>query len=68
MRRSGISVHPDPFEEDVTEKLLLETVEQLNNDPEIDGFIVQLPLPRTSTSKKSSKPSPPRKMWTASTL
>jgi methylenetetrahydrofolate dehydrogenase (NADP+) / methenyltetrahydrofolate cyclohydrolase len=33
------------FESDITEKELLETVEFLNNDPEIDGFIVQLPLP-----------------------
>jgi methylenetetrahydrofolate dehydrogenase (NADP+) / methenyltetrahydrofolate cyclohydrolase len=33
------------FENDITEKELLETVEFLNNDPEIDGFIVQLPLP-----------------------
>jgi len=40
------------FEEDVTEKLLLETVEQLNNDPEIDGFIVQLPLPRHINEQK----------------
>jgi len=28
-----------------TQKELLETVEFLNNDPEVDGFIVQLPLP-----------------------
>lgn len=34
------------MEEDVTEGELLETVERLNNDSEIDGFIVQLPLPR----------------------
>ncbi len=33
------------FESDITEKELLETVEFLNNDPEVDGFIVQLPLP-----------------------
>ncbi len=33
------------FEEDVTEEELLQSVEKLNNDPEIDGFIVQLPLP-----------------------
>lgn len=33
------------FESDIAEKELLETVEFLNNDPEVDGFIVQLPLP-----------------------
>lgn len=34
------------FENDVTEETLLETIEQLNNDNDVDGFIVQLPLPR----------------------
>lgn len=34
------------FEESVTEKELLQAVEKLNHDPEVDGFIVQLPLPR----------------------
>lgn len=29
----------------VSEEEVLQIVEQLNNDPEIDGFIVQLPLP-----------------------
>ena len=29
-----------------TEKELLDTVEFLNNDPEIDGYIIQLPLPK----------------------
>lgn len=29
----------------ITEKKLLEVVDFLNNDPDIDGFIVQLPLP-----------------------
>ena len=33
------------FDEDVSEQELLDQVERLNNDPDIDGFIVQLPLP-----------------------
>ncbi|HOS89463.1 MAG TPA: tetrahydrofolate dehydrogenase/cyclohydrolase catalytic domain-containing protein [Prolixibacteraceae bacterium] len=33
------------FEEDVREEVLLEAVDRLNRDREIDGFIVQLPLP-----------------------
>ena len=33
------------YEADVTEKELLAKVEELNNDADIDGFIVQLPLP-----------------------
>lgn len=32
--------------ETTTERQLLETIEFLNNDPDIDGFIVQLPLPK----------------------
>lgn len=32
--------------ESTTEKQLLESIEFLNNDPDIDGFIVQLPLPK----------------------
>ncbi len=31
--------------EDITEEELLKTIDFLNNDKEIDGFIVQLPLP-----------------------
>ncbi|MDE6369909.1 MAG: bifunctional methylenetetrahydrofolate dehydrogenase/methenyltetrahydrofolate cyclohydrolase FolD [Duncaniella sp.] len=34
------------YEDDVTEKELLDAIERLNDDPEVDGFIVQLPLPR----------------------
>ena len=33
------------FEDDITEQTLLECIEQLNNNADIDGFIVQLPLP-----------------------
>jgi len=33
------------FEDDITEAELLAQVARLNDDPEIDGFIVQLPLP-----------------------
>ncbi len=34
------------FEDDVTEETLLAEIEKLNNNPEVDGFIVQLPLPK----------------------
>ena len=33
------------FESDVTEEILLAEIERLNNDHDVDGFIVQLPLP-----------------------
>ncbi|MBR4230492.1 MAG: bifunctional methylenetetrahydrofolate dehydrogenase/methenyltetrahydrofolate cyclohydrolase FolD [Bacteroidales bacterium] len=32
--------------EKISERELLETIQFLNNDPDIDGFIVQLPLPK----------------------
>lgn len=34
------------FEDDVTEESLLEEIKRLNEDPGVDGFIVQLPLPK----------------------
>ena len=34
------------FESDVTEDTLLAEIERLNQDTDVDGFIVQLPLPR----------------------
>lgn len=33
------------FEEDVDEQVLLDKIIEMNNDDELDGFIVQLPLP-----------------------
>ena len=38
--------------ETTTENQLLETIEFLNNDPDIDGFIVQLPLPKHINEQK----------------
>ena len=40
------------FEDDVTEERLLEEIERLNADTEVDGFIVQLPLPRHIDEQK----------------
>lgn len=34
------------FEDDITEEALLNCVKQLNEDNDVDGFIVQLPLPK----------------------
>ncbi len=33
------------FPEDISEETLLQTIQDLNNNPGVDGFIVQLPLP-----------------------
>ncbi|MBP5360239.1 MAG: bifunctional methylenetetrahydrofolate dehydrogenase/methenyltetrahydrofolate cyclohydrolase FolD [Bacteroidaceae bacterium] len=40
------------FEDDITEEQLLHEVDKLNNDPDVDGFIVQLPLPRHIDEQK----------------
>ncbi len=40
------------FEDDVTEEQLLDQVAALNDDPDIDGFIVQLPLPKHIDEQK----------------
>ncbi len=40
------------YEDDVTEEELLACVEKLNNDDDIDGFIVQLPLPKHISEDK----------------
>jgi methylenetetrahydrofolate dehydrogenase (NADP+)/methenyltetrahydrofolate cyclohydrolase len=40
------------FEEDVTEEELLAKVRQLNEDADVDGFIVQLPLPKHIDEQK----------------
>ena len=40
------------YENDVTEEEILACVEKLNNDADIDGFIVQLPLPKHISEEK----------------
>ena len=40
------------FEADVTEEALLQCVDRLNNDADVDGFIVQLPLPAHISEQK----------------
>jgi methylenetetrahydrofolate dehydrogenase (NADP+)/methenyltetrahydrofolate cyclohydrolase len=40
------------YEDDVTEEALLQKVNDLNADPSIDGFIVQLPLPKHISTQR----------------
>ena len=40
------------YEDDITEETLLAKVEELNNDADVDGFIVQLPLPKHIDEQK----------------
>jgi methylenetetrahydrofolate dehydrogenase (NADP+)/methenyltetrahydrofolate cyclohydrolase len=34
------------FKDDISQSFLIEQINKLNQDPDVDGFIVQLPLPR----------------------
>ncbi|WP_372776742.1 bifunctional methylenetetrahydrofolate dehydrogenase/methenyltetrahydrofolate cyclohydrolase FolD [Mangrovibacterium sp.] len=49
------------YEDDVTEAELLAKVDELNNDPDIDGFIVQLPLPKHISEQKIIEAIDPKK-------
>ncbi|HEX2629624.1 MAG TPA: bifunctional methylenetetrahydrofolate dehydrogenase/methenyltetrahydrofolate cyclohydrolase FolD [Chitinophagaceae bacterium] len=40
------------FEADITENKLLEQIEDLNTDPDVDGILVQLPLPKHIAEQK----------------
>ena len=49
------------YEDDVTEKVLLAKIEELNNDDDLDGFIVQLPLPKHISEQKVIEAINPKK-------
>ena len=49
------------FEDDATEQQILDTVAKLNNDPDVDGFIVQLPLPNHINEQKIIEAISPKK-------
>lgn len=49
------------FEEDVTEAHLLEAIEKLNQDDDVHGFIVQLPLPKHINEQRIIEAVDPRK-------
>ena len=49
------------FEDSVSEDELLRCVYSLNTDPDVDGFIVQLPLPRHIDAQRVTEAIDPRK-------
>lgn len=49
------------YEDGVTEEELLAKVQELNNDEDLDGFIVQLPLPEHISEQKVIEAIDPRK-------
>lgn len=50
--RCGLESTLIRFEEDVTEEELLQCVDKFNKDESVDGFIVQLPLPKHIDEQK----------------
>ncbi len=49
------------YEDDVTEEKLLKKIEEMNNDDNLDGFIVQLPLPEHISEQKIIEAIDPKK-------
>jgi methylenetetrahydrofolate dehydrogenase (NADP+) / methenyltetrahydrofolate cyclohydrolase len=49
------------FREDISEEELLDKVDQLNKDEDLDGFIVQLPLPKHISEEKVIESINPKK-------
>lgn len=50
--KAGIRSITQKYPADISEKDLLNTIEQLNNDPEWHGILVQLPLPKHIDAQK----------------
>ncbi len=61
---SLLEKHPDTLSQDA----LLLRIEALNNDPQIHGILVQLPLPAHIDAQKVLKPSTPPRTSTDFTL
>lgn len=49
------------FDDDITEEELFAKIEELNNDDQIDGFIVQLPLPKHISEERVIESINPKK-------
>ena len=49
------------FNSDIAESVLLKKIDELNNDTDIDGFIVQLPLPKHISENKVIEAIDPKK-------
>lgn len=60
-RQVGFESTLKKFDTDITEEALLQVVDELNNDPDIDGYIVQLPLPDHISAQKITERINPEK-------
>jgi len=57
----GINSSLFKYESFISEEMLLEKINELNADPEIDGILVQVPLPRHISEKKVINTISPKK-------
>ncbi|MGM0530158.1 MAG: bifunctional methylenetetrahydrofolate dehydrogenase/methenyltetrahydrofolate cyclohydrolase FolD [Bacteroidota bacterium] len=57
----GIESEVIRLEESISQEELLKKVDELNNDPKVDGFIVQLPLPEHIDDQKVIEAVDPKK-------
>jgi len=60
-RQVGFESTLKKFDADISEEALLQVVDELNEDPEIDGYIVQLPLPDHISAQKVTERINPEK-------
>jgi len=51
-KEAGMNSHEFKLPEDTSEEELLSKVEELNNDPEINGILVQFPVPKQISQQK----------------
>lgn len=49
------------YDENITEEFLLGEIDRLNADPDVDGFIVQLPLPKHISEERVTEAIDPKK-------
>ena len=50
------------FEDTISETKLLDKIKELNTDPDVDGILVQLPLPKNTNSKGANRNQPTAKV------
>lgn len=50
-QRVGIETETHRYKQDVTEKELIDKIEELNSDVEVDGVLIQMPLPGALDAK-----------------
>lgn len=49
--KAGIASYHHSFPADISQEQIIETIEKLNNNPEVDGILLQLPLPNEQDSQ-----------------